>query len=171
MMKLSDTQLIILSAACARENGCLLPVSGNLNSNAASMVLHSLINKGLAEEFPASDDMPVWREAEDGASISLRATAAAYQALGLGKDMTAEENDNQAILKSKTRANSKQAKLIEMLKRPEGASIGEVAAAFGWLSHTVRGAIAGSLKKKLGLEMTSEKVEGRGRVYRILADR
>jgi hypothetical protein len=39
--------------------------------------------------------------------------------------------------------------------------------ATGWLSHTVRGAIAGALKKKLGLNVTSEKVEGRGRVYRI----
>lgn len=54
-----------------------------------------------------------------------------------------------------------------MLKRPEGASIAEIAAAFGWQAHTVRGAIAGTLKKKLGLEVTSEKVEGRGRVYRL----
>ena len=56
-----------------------------------------------------------------------------------------------------------------MLKRPEGASIAEIAAAFGWQAHTVRGAIAGTLKKKLGLEVTSEKVEGRGRVYKIAA--
>lgn len=66
-----------------------------------------------------------------------------------------------------TRADSKQAKLVEMLKRTDGASIDEIAKAFGWQPHTVRGAIAGALKKKLGLDVTSEKVEGRRRVYRI----
>jgi hypothetical protein len=114
MIKLSDAQLVILSAACARENGSLLPVSSNLNSNAASMVLHSLINKGLAEEVPASRNMPIWREAEDGAPVSLRATAAAYQALGLA-DTAGEDAEDQAIPKANTRPNSKQAQLIEML--------------------------------------------------------
>ena len=69
----------------------------------------------------------------------------------------------------RTRADSKQAKLVEMLKRTDGASIDEIAKAFGWQPHTVRGAIAGALKKKLGLDVTSEKVEGRGRVYRVAA--
>jgi hypothetical protein len=68
----------------------------------------------------------------------------------------------------KVRAGTKQAHLIEMLQRPEGATIDEIVAAFGWQPHTVRGAIAGALKKKLGLTVTSEKVEGRGRVYRIV---
>lgn len=66
-----------------------------------------------------------------------------------------------------TRADSKQAKLIEMLKRPDGATIDEIAKKFEWQPHTVRGAIAGALKKKLGLDVQSEKVEDRGRVYRI----
>ena len=47
--------------------------------------------------------------------------------------------------------------------------IDEIVEAFDWQPHTVRGAIAGALKKKLGLDVTSEKVEGRGRVYRIEA--
>ena len=67
------------------------------------------------------------------------------------------------------RAESKQAKLIEMLKRPVGATIDEIVKKFDWQPHTVRGAIAGALKKKLGLDVQSEKVEGRGRVYRIKA--
>jgi hypothetical protein len=67
----------------------------------------------------------------------------------------------------RTRAESKQAKLIEMLKRAQGATIDEIASEFEWQKHTVRGAIAGALKKKLGLDVKSEKVEGRGRVYRI----
>jgi hypothetical protein len=166
MIKLSDAQLVILSAACARENGSLLPTSGSLNGSAASMVLHSLINKGLAGEVPANRNMPIWREAEDGAPISLRATAAAYQTLGLG-EMAGEEQEDQAVPKPSTRPNSKQAHLVEMLKRPEGASLIEIAETFGWQAHTVRGAIAGSLKKKLGLVITSEKIEGRGRVYKI----
>jgi hypothetical protein len=65
------------------------------------------------------------------------------------------------------RADSKQAQLIAMLKAPKGASIDEIVKAFGWQPHTVRGAIAGAIKKKLGLDVTSEKIEGRGRVYRI----
>jgi hypothetical protein len=66
-----------------------------------------------------------------------------------------------------TRACSKQAKLIEMLKHPDGATIDEIVKKFEWQPHTVRGAIAGALKKKLGLDVQSAKVEGRGRVYRI----
>ncbi len=65
------------------------------------------------------------------------------------------------------REGTKQALLISMLRRPEGATVDEVVAATGWQRHTVRGAISGALKKKLSLEVTSEKVEGRGRVYRI----
>ena len=54
-----------------------------------------------------------------------------------------------------------------MLARAEGATIDEIVAATGWQPHTVRGAFAGALKKRLGLTIESEKVEGRGRVYRI----
>ncbi len=67
------------------------------------------------------------------------------------------------------RTGTKQAQLIEMLRSADGATIEEIVAATGWQPHTVRGAIAGALKKKLGLEVTSEKVDGRGRVYRLPA--
>ena len=70
----------------------------------------------------------------------------------------------------KVRAGTKQAQLIEMLRSPEGASIEEISDALGWQQHTTRGAIAGALKKKLGLDVTSEKVEDRGRVYRIAGE-
>jgi hypothetical protein len=66
-----------------------------------------------------------------------------------------------------TRSGTKQATLIAMLRRDTGATIEEIGAATGWQHHTVRGAFAGALKKRLGLEVTSEKVEGRGRVYRL----
>ena len=67
------------------------------------------------------------------------------------------------------RAESKQSQLIAMLKRPDGATIVEIAKALDWMPHTVRGAIAGALKKKLGLNVESEKVDDRGRVYRVLS--
>jgi hypothetical protein len=68
----------------------------------------------------------------------------------------------------KTRDGTKQAQVVAMLRRKEGATIAEIVAATEWASHTVRGFFAGALKKKLGLEVASEKVEGRGRVYRIM---
>lgn len=69
--------------------------------------------------------------------------------------------------KTAARADSKQAKLIEMLRRTEGATLDEIVKKLEWQPHTVRGAIAGALKKKLKLDVQSDKVEGRGRVYRI----
>jgi len=67
----------------------------------------------------------------------------------------------------RTRPDTKQARLVAMLHRPEGASLDEIVAATGWQAHTVRGAISGALRKKLGLTITPKKVDGRGRVYRI----
>lgn len=66
-----------------------------------------------------------------------------------------------------TRDGSKQAQLIAMLRRTKGATIDEIAEALSWQPHTVRGAIAGALKKKLSLKVTSEKDDKRGRIYRI----
>lgn len=54
-----------------------------------------------------------------------------------------------------------------MLRAEGGATIDEIVEATGWKPHTIRGAMSGALKKKLGLTITSEKVEGRGRVYTI----
>jgi hypothetical protein len=61
---------------------------------------------------------------------------------------------------------SKQAAVIALLRRREGATVDEVASATGWQRHTVRGVFSGTLKKKLGLRIASAKEE-RGRVYRI----
>jgi Protein of unknown function (DUF3489) len=61
---------------------------------------------------------------------------------------------------------SKQDAVIAMLRRPEGATVEEVARATGWQRHTVRGVFSGTLKKKLGLTLVLATAE-RGRVYRI----
>lgn len=65
------------------------------------------------------------------------------------------------------REGSKLAKVVEMLRRPEGATIEQIVKATEWQRHSVRGAIAGAIKKKLGLAVTTEKPEGGDRVYRI----
>ncbi len=65
------------------------------------------------------------------------------------------------------RGGTKQAILFELLSHPLGVTIGDLVKAIGWQAHSIRGAISGGLKKKLGLNVTSEKIEGRGRVYRI----
>ena len=70
----------------------------------------------------------------------------------------------------RSREGTKEAMLIAMLRRPEGATIAQVIEATGWQKHTVRGAISGALKKKRGLEVTSTKSESGERVYRIAAD-
>jgi hypothetical protein len=62
---------------------------------------------------------------------------------------------------------SKKAAVIELLRRPEGATIVEVVAATDWQPHTVRGLFSGTLRKKLGLTLSSAQ-EPRGRVYRII---
>jgi len=77
----------------------------------------------------------------------------------------AQEKDQAA--KPRTRDNSKQATVIAMLKRPEGATVAQICASTGWQSHTVRGTFAGAFKKKLGLTITSEKHPGSERIYRL----
>jgi hypothetical protein len=63
----------------------------------------------------------------------------------------AGEPQGQPTAKPTPRAGTKQALMIDMLKRPEGATVEQIAAATGWQHHTIRGAISGALKKKLGL--------------------
>lgn len=81
--------------------------------------------------------------------------------------VTAIEVKARAEAKPRTRDNSKQAQVVSMLKRPEGATIPQVMAVTGWQAHTVRGTFAGAFKKKLGLNLISEKVQGGDRVYRV----
>jgi hypothetical protein len=83
-----------------------------------------------------------------------------------GRPRTAAPTGADVAPAPKTRDGTKQAKVVAMLRRPKGATIAQIVEATGWQSHTVRGAFAGALKKKLGLTVTSEKVEGT-RVYRL----
>jgi hypothetical protein len=107
----------------------------------------------------------VWRTGEDGTPLTLKVTKAAHEAVGT-KQRKGRAAPG-AKVSRKQRCDSKQAKGIAMLKRPNGATVEEIMAETEWQAHTVRGFFAGALKKRLGLEVTSEKVEDRGRVYRI----
>ena len=192
MHKLSDSQLVILSAASQRPDGCVFPITLKLKGNAIGNVLKSLLTKGLLEEVPGRADDTLWRY-DDGAPLTLKASPAGYRHLGIdaeaipaandapardrpsGKRKPAKAAQAAAIVETKprkeptVRKDSKQAQLIAMLRRAKGATIAEIVEAFGWQPHTVRGAIAGALKKKLGLEVVSEKSDKRGRVYRLKA--
>ncbi|QLH38051.1 MAG: DUF3489 domain-containing protein [Defluviicoccus sp.] len=66
------------------------------------------------------------------------------------------------------RENSKEAQLIGMLRRPEGATIAQMMTQMAWMAHTVRGVLAGALKKRRGLNVISEKPQGGERVYRLV---
>lgn len=59
--------------------------------------------------------------------------------------------------------------VVNLLRRPEGATIAQLVEATGWQAHSVRGALAGSLKRKHGLTIVGEPGDG-GRVYRIATD-
>ena len=58
--------------------------------------------------------------------------------------------------------------VLDHLKRLEGATVPELIEATGWLAHSVRGFLSGTVRKKLGLVVKAELVADRGRVYRIL---
>ncbi len=194
MTQLSDTQLVILSTAAQREDRNVLPLPGSLRGGAAAKVVGALLSRELIAETTTDIQTKadaalnrVWRNDEDGRAILLHITDAGLAAIGIepedantapagATDAPTEEpapdtpTETEAAPKTRTpREGTKQATLIAMLRAPDGATIEEIMAATGWQSHTVRGAMAGALKKKLGLEVTSEKVEERGRVYKLPA--
>jgi len=158
MTKLTDTQAIILSAAAQRDGRIALPLPDSLRGGAAAKVVGALLAKGYLEEVDADmrNGEPVWRETGDGHGVTLIATDTGLDAIGIEPDSAETKPTEDAAPKTRTpRAGTKQATLIAMLRAPDGATIAEIMTATGWQSHTVRGAMSGALKKKLGLEVTS----------------
>jgi hypothetical protein len=147
--------------------------------------------RGLISEQPAARNEEVWREAEDGGRLKLVITDAGLAAIGVGTDEGAEAPPATASVRPKkhksrsrrsatgrktkteappagVRPDTRQALLIDLLRRKDGATIGEIVDAIGWRPHSARGAISGTLKKKLGLTVECAVVDDRGRVYRIV---
>ena len=175
MAKLTETQTIILSAGAQRPENIALPLPKGLAGAAAKMVVTKMIERGWLEEVDADirKGEPLWRETGDGHGTTLVVTDAGLLAIGIepvvAQTMAAGRKhaaDTPAKKQPTPRAGTKQAMLIMLLQTPEGATIPEIVAATGWLAHTARGMISGVLKKKLGLSVITEKVSGRGTVYR-----
>ena len=165
-IQLSDAQSIILSTACARVTGLIFPVTASLKGGEVGNVCKSLLKRGLIEEIAAADPDTVWRHGEAG-PLTLRATPLGRSVLGLGDDESSAPTLEPDLTHATERKGTKQATLIAMLRAETGATIEEITAATGWLAHKVRGSMSGALKKKLGLTITSEKIDGRGQCYRI----
>src|SRR5271166_6602061 len=138
MAKLSDTQLMVLSNAAAREDGAAV-VPPTMNRAAAAKVGSSLVARKLMREVRTKPGMPAWREGENGRSVSLVILRAGRDATGV--DSAAKTNEPVANRDSNVtpgdrhgadaapRAGTKQALVVEMLSKESGATLGALAEA------------------------------------------
>ena len=193
MPKLTDTQLVILSAAAQRQDRAVLPLSKSLKikGGAVTKTLEGLRKKGLLNEKPAVRNATAWREGEDGRRMMLVITDAGLQVIGVEVDRKtskqspstkarpsqrsrrAERKPSGAKPKGGTpppavRPGTKQALLIDLLKRKKGATIEAIVETLGWLPHTVRAALTRLRQQGFRIERVRE--DGVSR-YRIAEDR
>ncbi len=142
---LTPSQNQLLQAAACHPQHLLTEFPANLKGGALTKVLSSLGNPGLIRpQSKATSDNTVFVITREG-----------LQAIGVQPPVTLKPTV------------SKQAILIELMTRPEGATLAQMVQATGWQAHTVRGCLAGTLKKKLGLLIDSVKETGAERVYRV----
>ena len=196
-VKLTDTQLVMLSAAAQREDRCLV-APARLKGAALQKLARKLISAGLAKEIKAKSDNPIWRrDEESGASYALKLTAAGAKAIGIDEGVESEnapnevgalENQKKTTISSKGKASdalepiepvaagpsaprggSKLAQVIKLLQRDYGATIDELMAATGWLAHTTRAALTGLRKRGFVVAIDRSDNE-RGSFYRIKAE-
>ena len=163
--QLTPAQHAILAKAINTNGGKIAWFPDNIKGGARKKVLEGLFNRALIT--PEGEG---WCVADAGYDVlgmkrpEIPQPAPESNA-GLERDVAAAE----ATWKPPkgARENSKQAEVIRMLRRPEGATIRQICEATGWQQHTVRGTFAGAFKKKLGLTMTSDKAQGGERIYRV----
>ena len=189
-MQFSDTQLVILSKASQREDRAV-ELPPNLKGGAAQKVVAKLMDNDLVEEVRARGSLPAWRRDDEERPVALRITRRGLQAIKVEEDGAEEEtevrNDEKPAsgrARSATRKGrgksaggtkpgsenapgSKQDKVLAMLRDPAGATISAIMEKAGWQPHSVRGFFAGVVRKKLELNLVSEK-SGDERVYRIV---
>jgi hypothetical protein len=181
MAKLTDTQLIVLSKAAAREDG-IGSIPAGLNNAAAAKVAASLVSHELMREVRSKPGMPVWREEEEGRGTSL-VTREGRDAIGIedsendsSKEVTRTKQRRRGVgqqLSSRHRSTkvdqprpgSKQALIIKMLSRKSGATLEALIEATSWLPHTTRAALTGLRKR--GYTVLLERQDGRPSLYRI----
>jgi hypothetical protein len=185
IIQLTDAPRMVLAPVAGRENGCIYPVLGVVKGGAVGNVCQSLLRRGLIDEVPADDAHTVWRCAEDGSPLTLTISKSGLAVISSENgDTEASRVENQPCPGMPQRdelhrlhqeqhspqsspPGSKQDALLGLLQRPEGATIAEMQAATGWQPHSVRGALSGVLRNKLGHKVASTKDCERGRVYRI----
>ena len=178
--QIPDLQRVLIANAAKRSGLRVLPPPKSVAKNAGTIAksVKSMLSAGLIETVPAETGDTVWPNSEADERLALVVTAAGLSAIGIGevpespkapKTAEAKTGSTKASSPASPRAGSKLASLIDMLSRKDGATVPEIADATGWQHHSIRGAISGALKKKLGLEVVPEVVDDRGRVYRIVA--
>lgn len=157
MSNLTPAQHAILTHAHQHTQGKIEQFPDHIKGGARQKVLDGLLKRALITSIGQD-----WFISAEG-----------YDALGVPRKAPLNEQAIDEVIagaapnKTRSRDNSKQALVVAMLRRPEGASIAQICEATGWQAHTVRGTFAGSLKKKLGLEITSTKEARADRVYRV----
>jgi predicted transcriptional regulator len=174
MPKLTDSQLVILSAAAKRETCAVLPLpkSLKLNQGALASIIKSLLTKDLIEKRPAGHDEAHWREDDDGKRIALFITNAGLEALGIGN----QKNEALKVSKRARPAGARAGKakgverhktdrILDLLKRANGASVDELQSFTGWQAHSIRGALSGLRKKGVAVVLT--KHEGKASTYNV----
>ncbi len=115
-IQLSDAQAVILSTACAREDGAVFPVTANLKGGAVGNVCESLLKQGLIEEINATDLNTVWRHDEKRGPITLHAAPLAYGTLGITDEPDETPPAETPTAPVQRRKGAKQETLIEMLR-------------------------------------------------------
>ena len=153
-VQLTPAQHAILAYAHQHTDGKIVWFPDHIKGGARKKVLDGLSNRALITS--KGGDWFIAAEGYDALGIPRKAPVSAKAI-----DETIEQT------KPRTRENSKQAQVIAMLKRPEGATIEQICEATGWQAHTVRSTFAGAFKKKLGLTITSTKENDGERIYAI----
>ena len=168
---LNPNQQAILEHAVQHSGGKIAWFPEHIKGGARAKVLEGLFKRALIT--PYGDEWIVAAEGYDALGLPRPVALPPTITLDdpeLEADVASAEASWQQHDKDKlvrTRADSKQALVIGLLQRPEGATIAQIMQATGWQQHTVRGTLAGTLKKRLGLTITSTKEAGGQRVYRI----
>ena len=167
--QLTASQHAVLAHAIHHSDGKLDWFPDTIKGSARKKVLDGLFNRALITTD--GSDWFVAAEGYDALGCARPAPAPLAADPEIEAAVTAAEatwTQERTDTKPRTRENSKQATVIQMLLRPEGATVQQICQTTGWQAHTVRGTFAGAFKKKLGLNLASEKPEGGERIYRIV---